>query len=92
MEHFDSAIVHFRKAIILNPKNAVAYYYLATSYARNKKDEEALLYLQQAFERGYNSYEYIIVDPDLETIRKYSAYKTLMKKFFPKKYKPEDDQ
>lgn len=89
-EQFDSAIVHFRKAIILNPKNAVAYYYLATSYARNKKDEEALLCLQQAIERGYNSYEYIVVDPDLETIRKYSAYKTMMKKYFPKKYKPED--
>ncbi len=88
---YDSAIVYTRKAILLNPKDAVAYYYLAQSYVKNDKHEDALRYLEQAFQRGYNLYEYIIVDSDFDSIRKYPAYKTMMKKYFPKKYKPEDD-
>ena len=59
---------------------------------KNNKPEDALRYLQQALERGYNLYEYIIVETDLESIKKYPAYKTMMKKYFPTKYKPEDDE
>jgi tetratricopeptide (TPR) repeat protein len=89
---FDSAIVYTRKAILINPKDNVAYYYLALSYARNNKHEDALRYLEQALQRGYSLYEYIIAESDLDSIRKYPAYKTMMKKYFPKKYKEEDDQ
>ena len=92
LRQYDSAIVYIRKAIIINPKNSLAYYYLALSYAMNNKPEEALTYLRQALERGYNSYEFIIIQPDLESIRKYKAYGDLMKKYFPKKYKPADEQ
>jgi tetratricopeptide (TPR) repeat protein len=92
MNQYDSAITYIGKAILLNPKENVAYYYLAQSYAKNNKPEDALRYLEQALQRGYDLYEYIIAESDLDSLRKYPAYKTMMKKYFPKKYKEEDDQ
>lgn len=92
MKLYDSAIVYFKKAILINPKNNLGFYYLALSLAMNNKPEEALQYLQQALEKGYDSYDYIMIEPDLENIRKYPAYKSLMKKYFPNRYKEEDNQ
>lgn len=92
LQQYDSAIVYTRKAILVNPKENLPYYYLAQSFAKNNKPEDALRYLQQALERGYNQFEYIIADPDIDSLRKYPAYKNMMKKYFPKKYKEEDDQ
>jgi tetratricopeptide (TPR) repeat protein len=92
LKQYDSAIVYIKKAILINPKDNLAYYYLSQSYAKNNKPEDALRYLEQALQRGYTLYEYIIVDPDFDSIRKYPAYKAMMKKYFPKKYKEEDDQ
>jgi len=92
MKQYDSAIVYTRKAILINPRDNLAYYYLALNYAKNNKPEDAMRYLEQALQRGYSLYEYIIAESDLDSIRKYPAYKAMMKKYFPKKYKPEDDE
>jgi len=92
LQQYDSAIAYIRKAILINPKENLPYYYIAQSYAKNNKPEDALRYLEQALQRGYDLYEYIVIDPDFNGIRKYAAYKTMMKKYFPKKYKEEDDQ
>ena len=91
LKQYDSAITYIRKAILINPKDNLPYYYLAQSFARNNKPEDALRYLEQALQRGYDLYEYIVIDPDFDSIRKYAAYKAMMKKYFPKKYKEEDD-
>ncbi|HEU5165663.1 MAG TPA: tetratricopeptide repeat protein [Chitinophagaceae bacterium] len=88
---YDSAIAYIKKAILINPKENLPYYYLAQSFAKNNKPEDALRYLEQALQRGYDLYEYIVIDPDFNSIRKYAAYKTMMKKYFPRKYKEEDD-
>jgi tetratricopeptide (TPR) repeat protein len=92
LQQYDSAIAYIRKAILINPKENLPYYYIAQSYAKNNKPEDALRYLEQALQRGYDLYEYIVIDADFNGIRKYAAYKTMMKKYFPKKYKEEDDQ
>jgi pentatricopeptide repeat protein len=92
LKQYDSAIAYTTKAILSNPKENLSYYYLAQSYAKNNKPEDALRYLEQALQRGYNLYEFIVVDPDFNSIRKYPAYKAMMKKYFPKKYNPADDE
>jgi len=92
LKQYDSAIRYTTKAILISPKDNLPYYYLAQSFAKNNKPEDALRYLEQALQRGYTLYEYIVVDPDFDTIRKYPSYKAMMKKYFPKKYKEEDDQ
>jgi len=91
LKQWDSAIVYFKKAALINPKDNLPYYYLAQSYAMSNKHEDALRYLEQALQRGYTLYEYIMIEPDLEVIRKYPAFKNMMKKYFPKKYKDDDD-
>lgn len=90
MAFFDSASVHFQKAITINPQSSRAYYYLACSNARNSKSEDAIKALEKAFINGYNSYEFLIIEPDLESIRKLPAFINLLKKYFPKKYNPKD--
>lgn len=90
LNRFDSAILHLSRAVALSPQYYLGYYYLACSYARNKMDEAALKALQQALEKGYANYEYIIIQPDLDSLKKYPAFREMMKKYFPKKYKPED--
>ncbi len=92
MGFLDSASVHFEKAVALNPKNSRAYYYLACSYARNSKTENALKALENAFINGYNSYEFLSIEPDLESLRKLPAYLNLLKKYFPLKFNPRDHQ
>jgi tetratricopeptide (TPR) repeat protein len=92
LSKYDSAIAYIKKAILINPRDNLPYYYLAQSFAKNNKPEDALRYLEQALQRGYDLYEYIVIDPDFNSLRKYTAYKTMMKKYFPKKYKEEDDQ
>src|SRR6187401_1651211 len=92
LKKYDSAITFTTKAILSNPKENLSYYYLAQSFAKNNKPEDALRYLEQALQRGYNLYEFIVVDPDFNSIRKYPAYKAMMKKYFPKKYNPADDE
>jgi len=92
LKKYDSAITYTTKAILINPKENLSYYYLAQSFAKNNKPEDALRYLEQALQRGYNLYEFIVVDPDFNSIRKYPAYKAMMKKYFPKKYNPADDE
>ena len=90
LNRFDSAIQHLSRAVALSPQYYLGYYYLACSFARNKMDEAALRALQQALEKGYTNYEYIMIQPDLDTLKKYPAFRELMKKYFPKKYKPDD--
>ena len=92
MAFFDSAVVHFQKAIQLNPRGNTAFYYMACSYARNLKNDEALKALEQALINGYNSYEFLTIEPDLETIRKLPAFINLLKKYFPKKFDPKKQQ
>ncbi len=91
LNQFDSAIVHMSKAIALSPQYYLAYYYLACSYAKNKMDDAALRALQLSLEKGYTNYEYIMIQPDLDSLKKYAAFRDMMKKHFPKKYKPEDN-
>jgi hypothetical protein len=92
MAFYDSSVVHFKKAIALNPQSSTTYYYLACSYAKNNKSVDALKTLEQALVKGYNSYEFLIIEPDLESIKKLPEFINLLKKYFPNKYNPKDQE
>ncbi|HLF45046.1 MAG TPA: tetratricopeptide repeat protein [Chitinophagaceae bacterium] len=92
MSYFDSAAVHLEKAVSISPKNNVAYYYLACSYAMNNKSEEALKAIRLALENGYSNYEFLTIEADLQSIRKLPEFTNLLKKYFPKKFDPKDQQ
>jgi tetratricopeptide (TPR) repeat protein len=76
---YDKAISLLKKGIRLKPDGAGAYYNIACLYARQNKIEESIDWLKKAVERGYNKWDLIKSDKDLENIRGTSYYKEITK-------------
>jgi hypothetical protein len=58
-----------RKLVRLQPANATAHYNLACSLALSKRKREALLSLRHAIGLGYNDFEWMSHDPDLQGLK-----------------------
>jgi tetratricopeptide (TPR) repeat protein len=85
MQEYDSAAFYLQKAIRLNPTNARTYYQLATSYALNNQLNEAVENLRLAFEKGFKSYDVLVNDPDLMSLKDHPGFKALFDKYILKK-------
>ena len=83
MGQYDSAIVYIQNAIKINPRNAKAYFDLACSYALTNRHEQAILYLGQAFERGFRNADLLVTDPDLAALKNYKEFQALLDKYLP---------
>lgn len=68
------------KAIALKPKNALARYNLACSYALSGALENALKTLEKAIDLGYNDLDWLMKDTDLDPLRELHAFKKLIEK------------
>ena len=51
---YDEAVGMFEKALELNPEVAQSYWFLGISYAKTGELEEAIKYIEQAAEKGYD--------------------------------------
>jgi len=69
-----------RKLADLRPEDPIVHYNLACSLSLLGEVKEAMLYLKKAVLLGYDEFEYILKDPDLENIRKLPEFN----KFFNK--------
>lgn len=58
------------------------YYDAACLYSRMGDYETSLTYLKTALEKGYRKYGHLMLDDDLETIRKSEEFIILMKEYF----------
>jgi tetratricopeptide (TPR) repeat protein len=76
---YDKAMALFRQLLEIRPEHAETYVDIACIYALQYKVEEAVFWLNQAVKRGYDDWDRIKFDPRLNTIRRTSYYKTLMK-------------
>lgn len=73
---FDGAIAHFEKAMHQEPSlMSRASYEIARAYARKGRVEESAKWLRKAVDTGFNDWNRIETDPDLEGIRETSLYK-----------------
>jgi len=74
---YDGARELFLKAIETDSANSHLFYYdIACTYSREEKSEEALKWLKEAFENGYNHYTHALYrDTDLEPIRGLPEFK-----------------
>jgi tetratricopeptide (TPR) repeat protein len=70
-------------------KLAFANYNVACALARNQQPDQALDSLKMAIELGYDDYEKIKSDPDLDSLRELERYKQLVEK--PKSDAPTPD-
>ncbi len=75
----DKALATFKKLIALQPDDASTCYNIAILYAMQNKVDEAIAWLKKAIDNGYDNWELIINDTDLENIRNSAAYKALVK-------------
>ena len=74
------ALNHFKSVIRLNPAyNPSIYYNTACVYARLNNIEESIVWLRKAADSGYNKWDVIKKDKDLENIRSSEGYKEIIK-------------
>ena len=87
-EAYEVLIDENKKAIQLNPNNATYYYNLACALSMDIKTNEAFVELDHAIQKGFNQYENIQQDTDLDNLKlQKERWDALMKKYFPDKMK-----
>lgn len=59
--------------------NPGVYYDAACIYSRMGEREKAVIYLEQAFMKGYKKFKHVLNDTDLDNIRNSSEFKKLLK-------------
>lgn len=65
----------------LCPRDCVVHYNLACSLARGGRTREAIDALTTALEQGYDDFEYLELDSDLDSLRGDRRYRQLLKRF-----------
>jgi len=80
---YDSAIVLIQRAIRLDPSKGKTYFQLACSYALSNQPEQAIRYLEQAYQRGYKNTDNLLNDPDLSGLKDMKGYQDLLDKYAP---------
>jgi len=70
-----------RRLVQLRPKDPLAQYNLACSYALLKQAELALRTLRKAVELGYRDFRYMREDHDLDSVRHDPRFRQLMREF-----------
>ncbi len=69
-----------QKTARLLPDTPTVFYNLACLYAKQHQLEKAVACLQTAIKKGYNKWQYLRTDPDLNNIRNTAGYRQLIKK------------
>lgn len=77
----------YLEIVRLNPAHQRAWYALACLAATDGRPEQALGFLEKSLETGKQDYQHIASDKRLDALRQSDGYKTLMRKFFPEKFK-----
>lgn len=66
-----------RKLVRLAPNNPIAHYNLACSLALKRRKADAVRALRRALETGYRDLDWMREDPDLASLRDYSAFQDI---------------
>ena len=75
----NKALSLFKQIVGLHPDSAETYYNIACMYSKKQNIEEAIGWLKQAINIGYNNWDQIKTDKDLENIKGSSYYQELIK-------------
>ena len=77
----------FLKTITLDSTNAPAYFNLACNKGIENDIPSLLIYLEKAFKFGYKNYDELVNTKEFLVVKNDKRYKSLLKKYFPDKYK-----
>lgn len=70
-----------KKIVSLDPNNATGHYNLACSLALTNRIQEALQALRSAFEKGYQEFNWLLEDPDLQHLHDLPEFSALVAEF-----------
>ena len=76
---FNEAFTHYQTALRLRPENMDVYYNIACLYAIQNKSDESVRWLKKAIHKGFNKWELLRTDKDLENIRNSYYYRMLLR-------------
>jgi tetratricopeptide (TPR) repeat protein len=76
---YAKALPVFHKMLSYWPDNALIYYNIACAYSRLNEIDKSIDWLKQAVNTGYNNWDLIKTDSDLDNIRDSLAYEQLIK-------------
>jgi tetratricopeptide (TPR) repeat protein len=74
-----------RRLVRLQPENPTAHYNLACSLALCRRPSAALRSLRQAVNLGYRDFEWMLHDPDLESLKKTPRFVELIDQLKPQR-------
>jgi tetratricopeptide (TPR) repeat protein len=77
----DLGVEQFFKVIELYPQESAAYYNVACYYSIKGIPDLALVWLEKAFKAGFNQFNHIRTDHDLDNIRDLVQFKELVGKY-----------
>ncbi len=77
-EDYDKALACYKKLIELVPESPASYYNIACLFARKNRADMSIAWLKSAIDKGYNNWENIRTDQDLESIRELPEFQALI--------------
>lgn len=77
-KNYDKAVALFRKILSITPNNSIIYYNISCLYAIQNKKTEALDWLRQAVDHGYDNWEKLKTDPDMHNIKETPYFRSLV--------------
>lgn len=75
----ERALAEYRRALLVDPENEIAWYNIACALSRLQRTEEALDALRKAIRFGYKDVEWMKRDTDLEHIRDTPGFSELVR-------------
>ncbi len=75
---YDAALAYLIKEMNMSPNNPGVYYNIACMYSRQNKLEETITYLNKAIKMGFNDWDLLRKDHDLDNIRNTQYFYKLM--------------
>ncbi|HEY0751663.1 MAG TPA: tetratricopeptide repeat protein, partial [Chitinophagaceae bacterium] len=80
-KEFDEAEKHFLKAMDFAKEDPWTSYNLSCLYALWNKKDQALKHFEDALNKGFDDFDHISKDTDIDSIRNESRFKQLIQKF-----------
>ena len=73
-KNFNPAIGLLQRILAVTPENSMIYYNIACLYALKNDKKQAMDWLHRAVEKGYDDWDHMETDPDLDNIRNEPEY------------------
>jgi len=78
---YDDSKELFLKSIEISPDEPMNYYYMASLHSMQGMNKEGLEWLERAFEKGFNQFEYLQADPGMSGLRETKEFQELVSRY-----------